>query len=163
MTDAFYFLQTVAREAEPIGWKPQSWLTVIALVTGVLSLLGIVFGYGRWVEKLNGQAKRFDERFDRGEKRVTAVEQEQERAATERAQFHIEITRILDTQTRVLEAMGEHKNSVTVCREDTEKLGIDLGAKIHEQTLAVHAMDKNLSGRLVAVETILKERGIGRA
>jgi hypothetical protein len=143
----FAALQTVAKTAEDGLPFIASWGGIIGLALSVLSLAAVLIGYGRWLEKLNGVGKRVKTLEDK------AIASEQERE-----QFHDEIKDILATQKNILERMGEHGRGTEACREDTEKLGIELGAKVHEQTMAVNAMDKNLSNRLTAVETILKER-----
>jgi len=55
----------------------------------------------------------------------------------------------------LIEKLGEHGRSTVACREDTEKLGSDLGKKIEGLTAAVFSLDKSVSNRLVAIETTL--------
>lgn len=128
-----------------------SWAGVVSLILSVLALAGVLVGYGRWLEKLNGMGKR-----------VGVLEGESATAKAERAAFQTQITRTLDNQTRLIEQMGEHKRTTEACREDTEQLGIKLGSELHELNHTISAMDKSLSVRLAQVETILKERNIGQ-
>lgn len=128
-----------------------SWAGVVSLILSVIALAGVLVGYGRWLEKLNGVGRR-----------VATLETESAAARAERAAFQSQITRMLDNQTALIERLGEQKRSTEACREDTEQLGIKLGSELHELNHTVSEMDKHLSVRLAQVETILKERNIGQ-
>jgi len=122
----------------------------VALVLSVATAISIPIGWGKWIEKLNGMGTR-----------VNKLELEAESARSEREQATIDMTRLIDQNARTLEAMGDHRRSTEVCREDTENLGIKIGAAVHELSGDVNAMKNDLSNRLTRVETILTERRIG--
>lgn len=141
-------LQTVDREAGiPLV---ASWSGVVGFVVSLISLAAVLIGYGRWLEKLNGVGKR-----------VAALETESGVARTERQHLQRELTRMVDNVTSLTKDLGRHERGTDQCREDTEKLGINLGSEIHKLTSTVSDLDKHLSVRLAQVETILRERGMG--
>jgi hypothetical protein len=66
------------------------------------------------------------------------------------------IRTLISQHTDLIEKLGKSERSTEACRDDTEKLGIDLGNKISTLTSTISALDKSVSNRLVAIETTLR-------
>jgi hypothetical protein len=133
----------------------------VALVLSIVTSIAIPVGWGKWLQRMDDMEGRILEKLNGVGGRVTKLELEAESARARDESSHLEVTRLIDQNARTLEAMGEHRRSTEVCREDTENLGIKIGSAVDELSREVHGMNNDLSNRLTRVETILTERRIG--
>lgn len=131
-------------------------LDLIGTILGLISLITIAIGWGKWIERFNGLGKR-----------VSAVDAELVNKVKESEIAHARIEaegRANSESCRTLAAhnadiltrLGEQKQRSEAYHDDTERLGIDLGSKIADLTHAIATLDKGVSNRLVAIETTLK-------
>lgn len=134
--------------ATALGW--------VTPILGVLSLIAIAAGWGKWIERFNGLGKRVTDLGKEVGDRV--AESEGIHATMEAAgRANGESIRILLAQhTDLIQKLGEQKRSTEACHDDTTNLGIDLGAKITELIRSIATLDKSVAVRLTAIETTLK-------
>ncbi len=136
---------------EGLTWFPNTIAGYVSLALSVVALISIAVGYGRWLEKLNGVGGR-----------VKELEEAKVKAETERDGFKEITNRLLTQHELMLHELGVHGRSTEACRDDTEKLGIDLGSKISDLTREVSKLNLDLSTRITRVETTIIERNGAR-
>lgn len=131
-------------------------LDLLGPILGLISLVTIAVGWGKWMERFNGLGKRVTELGHELEARVKESEIVHASQETEARSNAENIRAILAQHVELVEKLGEQKRRSEAAHDDTERLGIDLGSKIDAQTHAISALDKSVSNRLVAIETTLK-------
>lgn len=138
-------MQQVA--AEDLPFLPTTVSGYMSLTLSLISVVTIGVAYGKWLEKLNGMGGR-----------VKLLEEAKAGAEAERDLFRTSIDRLLTQHESLIGQLGRHERSTESCREDTEKLGIDLGVKLSDLTREVGRLNLDLSTRITRVETTLVER-----
>lgn len=135
---------------------PESPLDWIGPILGLISLITIAVGWGKWMERFNGLGKRVSAVDAELITKVKESEIAHSRMDAEARANAENIRIVIERQTDLIAKIGEQKRSSETAHDDTERLGIDLGSKIADLTHAIATLDKGVSNRLVAIETTLK-------
>lgn len=138
----FFLLAQVA--ATPEGFWPVTavgWVTAFGFI---LTVGGIVVGWGKMIEKLNGYGSR-----------LTETEQAQSLADGKTQGIVLNVDRILNQHDLILKALGEAKRTAEKCGEDSDAIALRIENRLDVIKAELATVNLNLAQRLASVETRL--------
>ncbi len=130
------YLQT-APPAAVTGWLPVISWVLGALVTGATGM----YAWGKWTQTINGFGER-----------VKGVETRLDYSDARDAQMQQNIDRVLNQHSNILEKLGEVKKGAEQCSEDMDASTHRIETKLDAVRDTVSRIDKELSGKIAALE-----------
>lgn len=138
------------KAAGPLGLEgiwPQTITGWVTLVTSLLVLLGLLYGYAKALTAINGLGGRVGE----VERKVSTIDgQNSERDKA--------FALLLQSQETLVKAIGRAEQAASQCDTNSENYFIQIGTQISELGKKVEASSREEHGRLTAIETELRLR-----
>lgn len=134
---SFLFYLQAAPPAVVTGWLPVIGWVVGALLAGATSM----YAWGKWTQTINGFGER-----------VKDVETRVDYADARDGQMQQNIDRVLNQHSNILEKLGESKKAAEQCSKDMDLSTHRIETKLDAIRDTVSRIDKELSGKIAALE-----------